>query len=103
MSWPYAACSADDLEVGEVGLPHLVGTGRLVLELVGGLEKPVNRGFRNEVLFLVGEAPRQVAGAEIRLLQFSSMIWWCTLAGMRFQTRLGADGRSASASGPPCT
>ena len=29
---------ADDLEVGEVGLPHLVRRGRLVTELVGGLD-----------------------------------------------------------------
>ncbi len=28
---------ADDLEIGEVGLPELVGRRRLVLELVGGL------------------------------------------------------------------
>ena len=29
---------ADDLEIGEVGLPELVGRSCLVLELVGGLD-----------------------------------------------------------------
>ena len=29
---------ADDLEIGEIGLPELIGRSRLVLELVGGLD-----------------------------------------------------------------
>src|SRR3546814_6244484 len=52
----------DDLEVGEVGLPHLVRAGSLGVELIGSLyhdigrtgdqivrlEQAVNRGFRYE-------------------------------------------------------
>ena len=64
---------ADDLEVGEVGLPHLVGPGGFGVELVRGLdhhigragdqvvglEKPVNTGFRHEVACLVGKPHSQ--------------------------------------------
>src|SRR3546814_253298 len=74
----------DDLEVGEVGLPHLVRAGSLGVELIGGLyhdigrtgdqivrlEQAVNRGFRYEVALLVGEAHRQFAGAEIGRVGF---------------------------------
>src|SRR4029077_19829773 len=34
---------ADDLEIGEVGLPKLVWRRRLVLELIGGLDDNVSR------------------------------------------------------------
>src|ERR1700727_2777695 len=38
-AWPAAGLApADDLEIGEVGLPKLVGCRRLVPELVGGLD-----------------------------------------------------------------
>ena len=33
----------DDLEVGEVGLPHLVDRGGLVRELIGGLDHHIVR------------------------------------------------------------
>ncbi len=70
----------DDLEVGEVGLPHLVRSCGLRVELVSrldhdigragdqvvGLEQPVNRGFRHEVALLVGEAHGQLPGAQLR-------------------------------------
>src|SRR4051794_6163922 len=69
---------ADDLEVGEVGLPQLVGRRGLVLELLGRLDddvggagdqvvrfqQSIDRGLRDEVLFLIGEAHRQFAWAE---------------------------------------
>ena len=62
------------IEVGEVGLPHLVHPGGLGVELVGGLyhdigwagdqitglQQAVNRGFRHEVTLLVGEAHGQL-------------------------------------------
>ena len=73
----------NDLQVGEVRLPKLVGRGGLVAERVGGLdddigragdqilslEQPVDSGFRDEVAPLVGEAHRQLTRAEFRLLQ----------------------------------
>src|SRR3954454_4234305 len=69
---------ADDLEAGEVGLPQLVGRRGLVLELLGRLDddvggagdqvvrfqQSIDRGLRDEVLFLIGEAHRQFAWAE---------------------------------------
>jgi len=73
----------DDLEVGKVGLPHLVRSGGFGVELVGrldhnigragdqvmGLEQPVNRGLGHEVALLVGEAHGQLPGAQLRLFQ----------------------------------
>ena len=73
----------DDLEVGEVGLPHLVRPGGLRVELVGGLDhgvgqtgdqvmglqEAVNRGFRHEVALLVGEAHRQFARGKLGRLE----------------------------------
>ena len=61
---------ADDLEVGEVGLPHLVPARGFGMEGIGcldhhesragdqvvGLEQAVNTGLRHEVALLVGEA-----------------------------------------------
>jgi hypothetical protein len=60
---------ADDLEVGEVGLPQFVRRGGLGVELVGRLhhdegragdqvmrlEQAIDRGFRDEVALLLGE------------------------------------------------
>ena len=68
---------ANDLEVGKVCLPQLVGRRGLVLELAGGfhddevragdqvmgLEQAIDRGFRYEVTLLVGERHRQFAWA----------------------------------------
>ena len=65
----------DNLEVGEVGLPHLVRPGGLGVELVGGLDhdigrtddqvmglqQAVNRGFRHKVLAFIGKSHRQFA------------------------------------------
>lgn len=42
---------ADDLEVGEVGLPHLVDGGGFVRELVGNFDHHV-RWFSDEISFL---------------------------------------------------
>ena len=61
--------AAGDLEVGEVGLPELIDRRGLVLELVRrldhhigwtgdqvmGLQQPIDRRFRDEVLPLIGE------------------------------------------------
>ena len=66
---------SDHLEVGEVGLPELVGGCCLILELVGGLdddegwagdqivglEQPIDGRFRDEVAFCIGEAGGQLA------------------------------------------
>jgi hypothetical protein len=55
---------ADDLEIGEIGLPHLVGPGGLVAEFLGrldhhegragdqvmGLQQSVDRGFGDEIV-----------------------------------------------------
>ena len=71
---------ADDLEVGKIGLPHLVWSCRLVGKLgcrldddegragdqIMRLQQAVNRGFRYEVAPLVGEAHRQFPGAYTR-------------------------------------
>ena len=67
---------ADHLQIGEVGLPELVGCSRLLLELIGrfhhdegragdqivGFQKPVNTGLRDEVALLVGERHGQLPG-----------------------------------------
>ena len=74
---------ADDLEVGEVGLPELVGGRGLVLELVGrldddegrtgdqvvGLEQPIDRRFRDEVAVCIGEARGQLARRQLGNIQ----------------------------------
>ena len=74
---------SDDLEVGKVGLPHLVGARGFGVELIRGLdhhigragdeimglEQAVNRGFRHEVALLVGEAHRQFTRGQLRLFQ----------------------------------
>ncbi len=74
---------ADDLQIGEVGLPELVRRRRLVLELVGGLdddegragdqvlrlEQPVDRGFRDEVAAFIGEGDRQLARRQLWLIE----------------------------------
>ena len=73
----------DDLEVGEVGLPHLVRPRGFRVELIGsldhdigragdqvaGLQQAVNRGFRHEVALPIGEAHGQFPGAQLRLFQ----------------------------------
>ena len=69
---PAPACN---LEIGEVGLPHLVDGSRLVFELIRrldyqigracdqivGLQQAIDRGFRDKVTSLVGEAHSQLA------------------------------------------
>ena len=74
---------ADDLEVGEVGLPELIGRRRLVFELVGGLyhgecracdqvmrlQKAIHACFRDEVRHLVRERHGQFAGRQLRPLE----------------------------------
>ena len=74
---------ADDLEVGEVGLPHLVGRTGLVGKLAGclddderrtgdqvvRLEQATDRRFRDEVAALVGEAHRQLAWGQFGLFE----------------------------------
>ena len=106
---------ADDLEVGEVGLPELVRRRGLVLELVGrldddegragdqvvGLEQPIDRGFRDEIAFGIGEAVASSRGDSSGTLQRHGDDRSRTSSGMRFQTRSGFDGLSSSASGPP--
>lgn len=66
---------ADALDVGEVGLPHLVRPGGLGVERIGGLdhhmgrtgvqfmglEQAVNRGFGHKVLAFIGKSHRQFA------------------------------------------
>ena len=73
---PIHPAPPDDLEVGEVGLPHLVRPRGLGMELISGLDrdisragdqvmglqKAVNQGFRHEVAFLVGEASASSRG-----------------------------------------
>jgi len=102
-------------EVGEVGLPHLVRPAGPGVELIGGLdhevgragdqvvglEQPVNRGFRHEVALFVGEAHGQFAGLRSVASSAISTIWSWMSSPMRFHTRLGAEGLSSSASGPP--
>ena len=70
---------SDDLEVGKIRLPHLVGRTRLVAELFGrldhderragdqimGLQQAVNRRFGHEVGPGICKAHRQLAGAEL--------------------------------------
>ena len=41
---------ADHLEIGEVGLPELVGRSRLVLELVGGLDDDEGWGYAKRTM-----------------------------------------------------
>ena len=64
---------ADDLELGEVGLPELVGRRRLVRELLRGLhhdegwagdqimslEQPIDRCLRDKIALGVGKPHRQ--------------------------------------------
>ncbi len=66
---------ASDLKVGEVGLPELVDSGGLVLELVRRLDhhvgragdevvclqQPIDRGLGDKVLSLVGESHGQLS------------------------------------------
>src|SRR3546814_4159541 len=75
--WSSDVCSSDldDFEVGKISLPHLVRPGGFGVELIGGLDhdigragdqimglqQAVNRGFRDEVALLVGEAHRQLS------------------------------------------
>jgi hypothetical protein len=73
----------DDLEIGEVGLPQLVGPGGLVAELVCrfdhymrrgrdqvlGLENAIGRGLRDKIAFLVGVFDRQFPGREVLVVQ----------------------------------
>jgi hypothetical protein len=65
------------------------------------LEQAIDRSLRHEVLSLVGEAHRQLAGRQLRLLQRQVEDPAPDLLGMRFQTRPGRDERSPRASGPP--
>ena len=74
---------ADDLQIGEVGLPELVGRRRLVLELVGGLdddegragdqvvrlEQAIDGSFRDKIAFGVGEGHRQFPRRQLRPVQ----------------------------------
>ena len=74
---------ARDLEIGEVGLPELVGRRGLVLERLGRFDddvgwagdeivrfqKPIDRGLRDKIFCLVREAHRQFPRAEFRLNQ----------------------------------
>lgn len=69
---------ANDLEIGEVGLPHLVDPGGLAMEAVRrfyhqlsradnrvtSLQQAVNRGFRHEVALLIGKPHSQFARAD---------------------------------------
>ena len=78
-----APTPAGDLEVGEVGLPELVGRRGLVLERVGcldddgsragdeivGLEQAVDGSLRDGIAPLIGEAHGQLAGRQRRLVQ----------------------------------
>ncbi len=74
---------ADDLQVREVGLPHLIDGRGLVFELAGrlddnegrtgdqivGLEKPVNRAFRDKIALAVGKSNGQLAWTQLRSIQ----------------------------------
>src|SRR5271170_1565228 len=74
---------ADDLEVGEVGLPELIGCGSLILEFVGcldhdegrtrnqvvRLEQSIHRGFRDKIAFGIGEACGEFARRQLRHVQ----------------------------------
>jgi len=71
---------SDDLEVGKIGLPHLVRSRGLGVERIGGLDddigragdqvvglqQAINRDFRHEVALLVGEAQEAVPWAKPR-------------------------------------
>jgi hypothetical protein len=73
----------DDLEIGKIGLPHLVYAGCFGVEGVGrldhhigragdeimGLQKPVNRCLGYEIALLIGEAHGQFARGKLGLLQ----------------------------------
>ena len=73
----------DDLEVGEVGLPHLVHPRGLGVEAIRrldhhigragdqvmGFQQAVNRRFRHEVALLVGKPHGQLPGRQLGLIQ----------------------------------
>ena len=77
---------ARDFQVGEVGLPKLVGCRGLVPELIRcfdedvgragdqvlRFEQAIDRGLRDEVPGLVREAHGQLAGRQLRLVQRQS-------------------------------
>ena len=74
---------ARDLEIGEVGLPELVGRRGFVLELFGRLDddigragdeivrfqQPIDRSLRDKVFLLVCEVHGELARAEFGLIQ----------------------------------
>src|SRR5580704_1081307 len=74
---------ADDLEIGEVGLPKVVRRRGLVLELIGSLhddiggtgdqvvvlQQAIDRSLRDKISFRVGEARRQLPWRQLRLIQ----------------------------------
>jgi len=74
---------ADNLEVGEIGLPQLIHALARVLECLSGLHQdirragyqipglqhPVNRALRDKVPLLIGIANSQLAWRELRLVQ----------------------------------
>ncbi len=78
-----APAPARDLEIGEVGLPELVGRRGLVLEFLGRFDddvgrtgdkivrfqEPIDRRLRDKIFCLVGEAHRQFPRAELGLIQ----------------------------------
>lgn len=101
---------ADDIEIGEVGLPELVGPGGLVPELVGGpdhdmrrrgdevlgLEDAVCRGFRDQVPLLVGVADRQLPRREVFVLERKLHDVPANLVGDTVPDRPGSWGLQAS-------
>jgi hypothetical protein len=86
---------ADDLEIGEVGLPQLVWSGRFIPELVRspdhhvgwgrdqvfGLKDAIGRGFGDKIPFLIGVFDRQFPGRQVLVVQreldegFAGVIW----------------------------
>ena len=74
---------ADDLEVGEVGLPKLVGRGRRIGEAIGRLhqdegrardqtmvlQEPINAGLGHKAAVHVREVDGELTRLEVRLLK----------------------------------
>ena len=98
---------ADHLEIGEVGLPQLIGRRRLVLELIGrlhddegragdqvvGLQQSIDRCLRHKVLLRSVKRTASSRGDSSGSSRASSTTCSRTSSGMRFHTRSGP-GRS---------